>query len=443
MERNVSSYEGALSEEVSILTSDVLGKVRDIMTREVITTREGECVAKAAKIMSQNKISCIVVMRDGEIIGMLTERDILNKILAMEKDPVKVMVDEIMTSPVISINPDYTIVGASKLMEENNIRRIPVVESDQLIGIITQSDISNAMSSIWKNVGSIMTRDVVTIKEDENVSNAAKIMSKRNISCLVVMNDGEVIGILTENDLMRKIIAEGKNPGDLLVRNIMTSPVIFVDPDYIVLKASRLMKKKGIRRIPIIKNGRLQGIVTQDDLVNAISTVIKIIPRSEETSETKLRYKLRKGNSYLILEENPVKSNEIFFDMVTHNTSGLYITRAPPQHIREKYGLEKTPILWLSQVKDYEDHIDPTDIVKLSFVIKEFIRKVVGSVVLIDGIEYLISQNSYEEILHFIQSLDDSIALSESYLILPIDPSTLNDKQLHMFKRELTVLEDI
>ncbi len=169
---------------------------------------------------------------------------------------------------------------------------------------------------------------------------------------------------------------------------------------------------------------------------------LPIVPVTEDEGEIKsiLRHMLEKGHSYLVNEEKPVKSNEIFLDLVTHGVQGLYITRRNPRDIREKYGLRKTPILWLSSLKGQEKNIDPTDLLELSHTIKEFVKRTDDGVVILDGLEYLITQNNYKDVLQFIQSLNDSIVVSNSRLLVPLDPSTLDSQQLHLLRREMTVV---
>ena len=170
---------------------------------------------------------------------------------------------------------------------------------------------------------------------------------------------------------------------------------------------------------------------------------VPVIPVLEKESEidSVLTKVIKKGRSYLINEEKPVKSNEIFVNLATHGVHGLYITRRLPSVIREEYGLERTPILWLTHEKTEETSINPTDLVELGHTIKEFIKKTNNGVVLLDGIEYLIIQNGYTEILKFIQSLIDNISVSSSRLIIPLDSYTVTEQQFHLLKRELKALE--
>jgi len=161
---------------------------------------------------------------------------------------------------------------------------------------------------------------------------------------------------------------------------------------------------------------------------------------AEKRSYAKMRHRLGEGKTYLVNEEKPTKSNKIFIDLVTHGISGLYITRQNPEQIRKAYDLERTPIIWLTREKTEEKNIEPTDLLELSHTMKEFMKEVGESVIMLDGLEYLIVQNGYKEILQFVQSLKDSISMSRSRLVIPLDPSTIDTQQLHLLKREMNVL---
>lgn len=169
---------------------------------------------------------------------------------------------------------------------------------------------------------------------------------------------------------------------------------------------------------------------------------VPVTPVAEKEGEkTVLREVLKVGHSYLLQEDNSEKSTEVFVTLVTHGAQGLYVTRRYPKDVKDTYNLKVTPVIWLTHEKTEEGHINPTDIVELSHTIKEFIKKTADGVVLIDGLEYLITQNDYKDILKFIQSLCDSIAVSNSRLIIPIDPASLTEQQFHLLKRDMKILE--
>lgn len=185
---------------------------------------------------------------------------------------------------------------------------------------------------------------------------------------------------------------------------------------------------------------------------------VPVTPVTERLSEQKLKYDLKPGAGYLVMEERPIeggskdyflkgskpsKSISIFLDLVTHGVQGLCITRIFPKKFREEYGIEKTPILWLSTSSEYNDAINPSDLVEISHTVREFVRKSSDSVILLDGIEYLITQNSYDDVLKLIEAINDTIAQSRSRLIIPVDGSALDEQQLHRLERELNEITSI
>ncbi|MGQ9583625.1 MAG: DUF835 domain-containing protein [Thermoplasmatota archaeon] len=165
----------------------------------------------------------------------------------------------------------------------------------------------------------------------------------------------------------------------------------------------------------------------------------EVVPGQEATSASASKYKLERGVSYLVEEETPETSYDIFVDMVTHGNQGLCITRDYPDKVRRMYSLKKTPILWLSNAES-EFAIEPVQLGKLYHLIEDFLKKSRDSVVLLCGIEYIITQNNYASALKFLQLVRDQISIYDSLLIAPISPSTLNERDLKMIEREMKVL---
>lgn len=116
-------------------------RIRDIMNKSPVIINRKASVLDATKEMKSEKVGSIIITEDGNPIGVLTESDILRKIVAEEKDASKISVDEIMSSPPIVIGPDANIEEAVRMMGKNKIRRLPVVEDGKLIGMVTERDI--------------------------------------------------------------------------------------------------------------------------------------------------------------------------------------------------------------------------------------------------------------------------------------------------------------
>jgi len=120
-------------------------------------------------------------------------------------------------------------------------------------------------------VRDIMTRPVITADVDLDILSAAKRMGSANVGCLIVVSGNKPTGILTERDLVKKIIAQAVDPRNVKVGEIMSSPVVAIEPDASLRDAAALMLQSGVKRLPVISNGKLVGIITDTDLVSGSS----------------------------------------------------------------------------------------------------------------------------------------------------------------------------
>ena len=128
-----------------------------------------------------------------------------------EKPEISLLVAEIMTRNVITAAPDTSIADVAKLMRDKNIGSVVVLENGRIAGIVTERDIvtryvANPMGRRPEEVitGDIMTRNPITIRDNVDVMEAAKIMAERNIRRLIVVNSkGEIVGIVSSRDIMR------------------------------------------------------------------------------------------------------------------------------------------------------------------------------------------------------------------------------------------------
>jgi len=112
-------------------------EVGDVMTLEVITEDEDAPVTKLSKDMELSGIGSVVITKEGKPVGIVTDRDIAIKVIMKDRKPSKIKAKEIMSTPLVSIEPGVSLEGACKLLAENDIRRLPVVEDNKLVGIIS------------------------------------------------------------------------------------------------------------------------------------------------------------------------------------------------------------------------------------------------------------------------------------------------------------------
>ncbi len=148
----------------------MLLKVEDVMVESVVTV-DADCpVMKAVKIMNKNEIGCLVVTRNRRAVGIVTERDLLSRVIAKSKNPNRTKVREIMTKPLISGQPDMDLEDATRLMFDRKIKKLPVVENGKLLGLITLTDVARFQPQMIKILKKLSDQ-VATPKRMEKVVN--------------------------------------------------------------------------------------------------------------------------------------------------------------------------------------------------------------------------------------------------------------------------------
>ena len=131
--------------------------IEKFMTKDVVTLQTGASAYDAVKLMNKKGIGCLVIVDDVEILGILTERDLLGRVLEKCRDPKETSVSEIMTRQVITGKPNMQLVEAARLMFENKVKKLPIVKGKKLVGLITVTDIARATSVDEKTIELVET----------------------------------------------------------------------------------------------------------------------------------------------------------------------------------------------------------------------------------------------------------------------------------------------
>jgi len=196
----------------------------------------------------------------------------------------------IASKNIVTLPPTTNIMGAVKTMLKYGFRRVPIADAgtNRLVGIITSLDIvdflggglrhnivknrykGNLAAAINEDVREIMKKDVVSLGVNDNISSAIKTMIEKNIGGIpIVDDDNVVVGIVSERDFVRTVadITTSKP-----VNKYMSDKVVTASPDISVGEATRTMIEKGFRRIPIVKEDVLLGIVTASDVMRYLGS---------------------------------------------------------------------------------------------------------------------------------------------------------------------------
>ena len=150
---------------------------------------------------------------------------------------------------------------------------------------------------------------------------------------------------------------------------------------------------------------------------------------------------LRDGSSYLFTEDGVSKAYEAFKRLLEDGRRGLVITRTHPNRVQKTYALG-CPIMWIAKNAKSSSGVltlEPTRLMKIHGTISDFIKANRGSAVLLDGLEYLITENGFSPVMKAIQLTNEEVAMNAGFLIVPVDPRTLETQQLGYLEREFTL----
>ncbi len=245
-------------------------KVTDIMSRKVITAAPETTMIQAAKTMGKLHIGSLIVVKFRTPVAIVTERDLLSRVLACDMDLEKTLVGQVMSYPLIRICPTLEIREAARTMIKKR-GRLVVFECGKLAGIITASDLIREMPDAPETslvVDDFMTKEIVSVDECETVLTVAGIMGKKRVGSVIVTRDGKPSGIFTERDLLSTFIVQCR-PLDTEVGAAFSAPLKTAPAGISIHEAAKIMAAQHVRRLPIMKKSKIAGIITARDLVEA------------------------------------------------------------------------------------------------------------------------------------------------------------------------------
>lgn len=200
--------------------------VREIMSRGVVTLSNKASIGETIEVMSSNHVGAIpLVDNDDKLVGIVTERDI---VLSLSGVISKETVEDYMSHKVFTTTPGTPLESACKIMVRNGLRRIPIIggeadiskASKKLLGILTSTDVirflnakelfdklnSNLATDVLKTqISDIMAKEPITVSQDMGIGDLCTLFAEKNIGGVPVVKDDEVIGIITERDILRAV----------------------------------------------------------------------------------------------------------------------------------------------------------------------------------------------------------------------------------------------
>lgn len=247
--------------------------VGNFMSSPVVTVASHADLVDAVSVMTLRNIGNVVVVEDGEPVGVLTERELL-QYLALKKEIPDIPVGKVPLRGFARLTAGTAIEDAARIMVTRRSRLL-VFKRDELwqqklVGIITASDILRAFLETGRNppIGSVFRKKVFALDYDRTILAAVKTMYRRGIGSVIVEKAGAPYGIFTERDLLNNALPRHVSLDDK-VGKYCSHPVRTHRLRIGARTAGRVMIADGVKRLPLKYRGKIAGIVTARDLVAA------------------------------------------------------------------------------------------------------------------------------------------------------------------------------
>ena len=261
------------------------GAVKDFMHRYLEVIPQDTTVTAAAERMGARRIGCLLVESDDPKrgpFGIMTETDLVRKVLTRGLDPTVTTVDRVMVSPILTIAGDRSMLDASQLMEANHVRHLCVVEAGEIVGIMSVRDLVRSfvdaesgpiceLDKVYRPLSVLMATTFATIHSDASLLDAAHLMSEKRMGSLLTIEAGEIVGIVTERDVVRKGLASNRDADSTHVSAVMSSPLLSIDVNRTIRDASKAMAEQGVRHLTVTEHGKIVGVLSVRDLVKMVS----------------------------------------------------------------------------------------------------------------------------------------------------------------------------
>ncbi len=349
------------------------------MNKAVIVMDINSDIPDIAREMVSRDAGSIIITENGLAMGIITERDLVKGIVTENRQPSAVKAKEVLSSPLITIEPEKSIVEASEIMLKAKIKRLPVLEDRTIIGVISNTDIlmvapglntilrdlidmnREALLSIpsrdeipdsensrmnvcescdsssidtkyidgrylcgncrhekdteadrgkhagihnrkidrYVSVAKAMNKAVIVKDINSDIPAIAREMVSRDAGSVIITENDLAMGLVTERDLVRGIITEDRRPSEVETSELLSTPLITIEPEESIAEASEIMLKANIKRLPVLKDRTVIGVISNSDILMVtpgLNTILRdlvdmnreallSIPSREEISE--------------------------------------------------------------------------------------------------------------------------------------------------------------
>lgn len=261
-------------------------QIKNLMSEDIITIDKDQNLSDALKLLRKHNVSRLPVTNNKELVGIISERDIANKLGSSKYESMpasRLHISSVMVKDVFTVPQTMQLDEVARLMLENGIGSVPVMnDDDDMVGIVSKADfVTLAVGIAFEKitVKEIMSKDLTVVSPTERLVHARRQMLESHVGRLPVVEDESLAGMVTSKDLMRAFIDFRKKVPEkyqksqikeVLVEDIMSSNPTFTSKDATIADVARVMIETGYNGLPVVEEDKVVGIITQTDILRLI-----------------------------------------------------------------------------------------------------------------------------------------------------------------------------
>ena len=249
-------------------------KVKEIITRDVITVGVTDGILDVMELMVAKKVGHAIVTEKQVPVGIFTEQDVLKRVVNKKLDGKKTSIKKVMSTPIRSVREEASIVDVLGKMYKGKFRHLLVRgEKKAMVGLVSMRRILKLAVELKGSlaesgtVGSIMSK-FVTVDASRSIYDTIEVMIKKNTSCIILLSDGEPKGIFTERDVLTRVAIKNIDSRKSHIKEVMTADPVSMTQSTLIAEVLAEMDQRGFRNMPIRNDrGELVGIVSMADVL--------------------------------------------------------------------------------------------------------------------------------------------------------------------------------
>ena len=260
-------------------------QIKNLMSEDLITVDKDQNLSDALKLLRKHNVSRLPVTNNKELVGIISERDIANKLGSSKYESMpasRLHISSVMVKDVFTVHETMQLDEVAKLMLDNGIGSVPVMCDDKMVGIVSKADFVTLAVGIAFDkitVKEIMSKELIVASPTERLVHARRLMIEKGVGRLPIVEDEKLEGMLTSKDLMRAFIDFRKNVPekyqksqikDVLIDDIMSANPVFTSKDTTISEVSKIMMSTGFNGLPVVEGEEVVGIITQTDILRLI-----------------------------------------------------------------------------------------------------------------------------------------------------------------------------